>query len=80
LQGTVIFFLGLLIGVRTGFFNIFPFWAVLWIRICIHFGRLDPDPGGPKVIHKSEEISSFEVLNVVFCGMKISPVTWFKEK
>jgi hypothetical protein len=41
-------------------------YAVLWIRIRIHFGRLDPDPGGQKTTHKSEEVSSFEVLDVLF--------------
>jgi hypothetical protein len=45
--------------------------SVLWIRIC--FGQLDadPDPGGQKNTHKnrqSEEISGFEVLNVLSCG------------
>jgi hypothetical protein len=30
--------------------------------------------------HKSEKISSFEVLGVIFCGMKTSPVAWPKEK
>ncbi len=32
-----------------GFLQIHPNKKpVLWIRISIHFGRLDPDPGGPK--------------------------------
>jgi hypothetical protein len=30
--------------------------------------------------HKSQEISRFEVLDVIFCGMKTSPVAWPKEK
>jgi hypothetical protein len=57
-------------------------------RIRIHFGRLDPDPGphweygsgsGSRraiMNHKSEENSSFEVLDVLFRGMKTSPVAW----
>jgi hypothetical protein len=32
------------------------------------------------MMHKSEEISSFEVLDVFFCGFKTSPVAWPKEK
>ncbi len=50
--------------------------VVLWIRIRIHFDRLarDQDPHweyvsgstGAKMIHKSEENSSFEVLDVLF--------------
>jgi hypothetical protein len=38
-----------------------------WIRI--DFGGLDPDPGGqnyPQKIEKREEISTFEVLDVLF--------------
>jgi hypothetical protein len=51
---------------------------VLWIGIRIrnHFDRLDPDPELQKLTHKSEEITSFEVLDVLFCGMKTSPVAW----
>jgi hypothetical protein len=52
---------------------------MLWIRIRIDFGQLDPDPGGkkwPKKIEKSEEISRFEVLDVLFWGLKASPVAW----
>ncbi len=55
-------------------------------RIRSHFGRLDPDPdphceygsGSRRVnmTHKSEENSSFEVLDVFFWGMKTSPVAW----
>ncbi len=54
------------------------------IRICINFGRLDPDPGPhweygsgsrrAKITHKSEENSSFEMLDVLFRGMKTSPL------
>jgi hypothetical protein len=52
------------------------------IRICIHFGRLDPDPHweygsgsrSAKITHKSEENSRFEMLDVLFRGMKTSPV------
>jgi hypothetical protein len=52
--------------------------AVLWIRIRIHihFGRLEPDPNPrfesgfgfrrAKSTHKSEENSSFEVLDFLF--------------
>jgi hypothetical protein len=40
------------------------------------FYRLDPDPELQKLTHKSEEITSFEVLDVLFCGMKTSPVAW----
>ncbi len=52
--------------------------AVLQIRIRIQFGGLDPDPdrhweygygsgsGRAKMNHKSEENSSFEVLDVLF--------------
>jgi hypothetical protein len=52
--------------------------AVLWIRIRIrfHFGRLDLDPNPhwesgsgfrrAKMTHKSEENSSFDVLDVLF--------------
>jgi hypothetical protein len=45
------------------------FFAVLRIRIRIDIGRLDPDPGGQKLptkIEKSEEISCFEILDVLF--------------
>jgi hypothetical protein len=58
------------------------FYSVFWIRIRIHFGRLDPDlhweygsgSRRAKMNRKSEENSSFEVLDVLFCGMKTSPV------
>jgi hypothetical protein len=51
-----------------------PFYIVLWIRIRIHFGRLDSNPHWEyesefrraKMTYKSEENSSFEVLDVLF--------------
>jgi hypothetical protein len=61
--------------------------AVLRIltRIRIHFGRLDPDPHWEygsgsgsrraKITHKSEENSSFEVLDVLFREKRTSPVS-----
>jgi hypothetical protein len=53
---------------------------VLWIQICIDFGRLDPDPGWQKCsakVEKSKEISCFEVLNLLFyCELKASLVAW----
>jgi hypothetical protein len=45
-------------------------------------GPVDPDPYSEsgsrraKMTHKSEENSSFEVLDVLFRGMKTSPVAW----
>jgi hypothetical protein len=48
-----------------------------WIRIDIR--QLDPDPGGPKITHKnrkSGEILNFEVMDVLFCGLKASLVAW----
>ncbi len=50
----------------------YAFILVGWIRIRI--GNTDPDPGGPKWNKKSEENSSFEVLDILFWGMKTSPV------
>ncbi len=50
-----------------------------WIRIRIHIADPDPDPGGQKLstkIEKSTEFSCFEVLDVLFWGLKASPVTW----
>jgi hypothetical protein len=50
-------------------------WILTWISI----RNSDPDPGGKKLstkIGEREEISSFEVLDVLFCGLKASPVTW----
>ncbi len=41
-----------------------------WIRI--DFGRLDPDPGRQKLptqLEKSEEVSCFEVLDVLLWGL-----------
>ncbi len=46
-----------------------------WIRIRIQIA--DPDPGGqkwPTKIEKSTEFSRFEVLDVLFWGLKASPV------
>jgi hypothetical protein len=46
---------------------------VFWIRIPIDFGWVDSDPGGqirPTKIEKSLEISCFEVLDVLFWGVK----------
>jgi hypothetical protein len=37
------------------------------LRIRIDFSRLDPDP---------EEISFLEMLDVLFLGLKASPVAW----
>jgi hypothetical protein len=39
---------------------------LLWIRIRIEFGWLDPDPGGENASHKSEEMYRFKVLDVFF--------------
>ena len=36
--------------------------AVLWHRIRICFGRLDPDPGGQKWSRKNEKVKKFHVL------------------
>ena len=50
-----------------------------WIRIRIRIQIADPDPGGqnlPKTIEKRTEFSSFEVLVVLFRGLKASPVAW----
>jgi hypothetical protein len=44
-----------------------------WIRIRIH--NPDPDTGGQKWPGCSK-ISSFEVLDVLFRGLKASPVAW----
>jgi hypothetical protein len=59
---------------RAAFLPRYMFSPVLRIRIRIHFGRLDPDPNWEfesgsrraKMNHKSEESSSFEVLDVLF--------------
>jgi hypothetical protein len=40
---------------------------------------VDPDPGEQKLptkIEKSQEISCFEVLDVLYSGMKASPLAW----
>ncbi len=42
-----------------------------WIHI--HFGCLNPDPGGQKITEKCEEILSFEVLDDIFCGSVADP-------
>jgi hypothetical protein len=50
-------------------FHQIPVFSVLWIRIRVDFGQPDPDPGGQKLptkIEKGEEISCFEVLDVLF--------------
>ncbi len=50
-----------------------------WIRIQSGQWIPDPDPGGqkwPTKIEKNYEISYFEVLNVLFWGLKASPVAW----
>jgi hypothetical protein len=42
---------------------------VLWIRIHIDFGRLDPDPGGKNYPEKRETVKKcvvLEVLDVLF--------------
>ncbi len=49
------------------------------IRIRIQIADPDPDPGGqkwPQKIEKRTEFSSFEVLDVLFWGLKASPVAW----
>jgi hypothetical protein len=49
------------------------------IRIRIQIADPDPDPGGQKIptkIEKSTEFSCFEVLDVLFRGLKASPVAW----
>ncbi len=52
------------------------FILVGWNRVRIRIWNTDPDPGGAKITHKSEENSSFEVQDVLFWGMKTSPVAW----
>jgi hypothetical protein len=52
-----------------------------WIRILIRIQIADPDPDPegqkwPKKIEKSTEFSCFEVLDVLFWGLKASPVAW----
>ena len=50
-----------------------------WIRIRIQIADPDPDPGGqkwPQNIEKRTEFSSFEVLDVLFWRLKVSPVAW----
>ncbi len=50
-----------------------------WIRIRIRIQIADPDPGRqkwPQKIEKRTEFSSFEVLDVLFWGLKASPVAW----
>jgi hypothetical protein len=48
------------------------FILVGWIRI--RNRSTDPDPGVPKMTHNSKENSSLEVLDVLFEGMKTSPL------
>ncbi len=51
----------------------------LRIRIRIQIADPDPDPGGQKLptkIEKSTEFSCFEVLDVLFGGLKVSSVAW----
>jgi hypothetical protein len=55
--------------------NIIDNITVFRIRSRVDFGLLDPDPGWQKLpteIEKSEEISCFNFLDVLFC----SPVAW----
>jgi hypothetical protein len=50
---------------------------VLRIRIRVGFGRLDLDPGRqnlPTKIQKSERMSCFEVLDILFLGLQDSSV------
>ncbi len=50
-----------------------------WIRIRIRIQIADSDPGEqkwPTKIEKSTEFSCFEVLDVLFWGLKASPVAW----
>ncbi len=52
-----------------------------WIRIRFRIQNADPDPdpgGGewPTKIEKSTEFSCFEVMDVLFWGLKTSPVAW----
>jgi hypothetical protein len=54
------------------------FFPVLWIRIGliwirIRIGNMDPDPGGPKWPTKVKK-SSFQVRDVLYGGLKASPV------
>jgi hypothetical protein len=49
------------------------------IRIRIKYADPYPDPGGQKLPIKKEkrkEISCFELLGVILCGLKASPVAW----
>ncbi len=57
--------------------------AVFRIRVlsgqCIRIRNPDPDPGGqkwPTKIGKNLESSCLEVLDVLFWGLKSSPVAW----
>ncbi len=50
-----------------------------WIRIRIRIPYADPDPGGqkwPTKTEKSDEISCFELLDVLFWELEASPVAW----
>jgi hypothetical protein len=51
--------------------------ALLWIRIRIDFGQLNPDGSRrAKITQNSEEISFIEVVDVLFYWLKASPVSW----
>jgi hypothetical protein len=56
-------------------------WIRIWIRIRIHFRRLDPNPhweygsGSRRVrIKMTHKMKKIHVLDVIFWGMKTSPV------
>jgi hypothetical protein len=49
------------------------------IRIRIQIADPDPDPGGqklPQKLEKRTEFLSFEVVDVIFLGLKVSSVAW----
>ncbi len=49
------------------------------IRIRIRIQNADPEPGGQKLptkIENSKGFPCFEVLDVLFWGLKASPVAW----
>ena len=51
-----------------------PDWIRIQLSLWIRIRNPDPDPGGrPTKIGKSEEISCFEELDVLFGGLKASP-------
>jgi hypothetical protein len=47
-----------------------------WIRIWVKEGKKKPKMTHKK--EKSKEISCFELLDVLFLGLKASPVAWDK--